>query len=152
MLSEAREALAADTASAGFASEQQQLMERLLSHHEAGTSASGSEGCTPDPSPQHQLRAQKIALSLLSRGVRLPQSVLDSVGNVAKSRAVRACCCRQCMTLTRDHVAASAGALQHIRALLLCIKNCTYQLESTRQCHSRLLSTGHFFNRANSQA
>ncbi len=121
MLSEAREALAANTASAGFATEQQQLMERLLSHHEAGTSgsASGSEGCTPDPSPQHQLRAQKLALSLLSRGVRLPQSVLDSVGNVAKSRAVRTCCCRHCMTLTRDHVAASAGALQHITTLLL---------------------------------
>ncbi|DBA90498.1 hypothetical protein WJX77_002407 [Trebouxia sp. C0004] len=87
MLSEAREALAANTASAGSASEQQQIMERLLSHHEAGTTASGREGCTPDPSPQHQLRAQKLALSLLSRGVRLPQSVLDSVGNVAKSRA-----------------------------------------------------------------
>lgn len=119
ILSEAREALAADKAAAGFASEQQQLMERLLSHHEAGTSASGSEGYTPDPSPQHQLRAQKLALSLLSRGVRLPQSVLDSVGNVANSRAVRTCCCSHCMTLTRDHVAASAAALQHITTLLL---------------------------------
>ena len=119
LLSEAREALAADTASAGLASEQQQLMERLLSHHEAGTSASASEGCTPGSSPQHQLRAQKLALSLLSRGVRLPQSVLDSVGNLARTRAVRACCCRQCMTWTRDHVAASASVLQHITALLL---------------------------------
>lgn len=55
-------------------------MERMLSHFEAGTSASPS---SEDPQ-QQQLRAQKLALNLLSRGVRLPQNLLDIVHNGVK--------------------------------------------------------------------
>ena len=91
MLSDAREALAAGKAASDPASEQQQLMERLLSHFEAGTSASANEGCKEDPSLQQRLRAQQLALRLLSRGVKLPQTLLDSVGHAATTDPVRAC-------------------------------------------------------------
>ena len=88
MLSEAKEALQVKRASDGSASEQQQLMDRLLSHFEAGPS--GSEGCLEDPSVQQQLLAQKLALSLLSRGVRPSKTVLDNVGSPQNGHSVRA--------------------------------------------------------------
>lgn len=52
----------------------QQLVERLLSHYEAGTSAT-----EPGPAAR-QLRAQICSLGLLSRNVKLPDRLLASSG------------------------------------------------------------------------
>lgn len=52
----------------------QQLVERLRSHHDAGTS-------TPDnASITRQLQAQICSLGLLSRNVKLPHKLLVSAG------------------------------------------------------------------------
>ena len=72
MLSEARDALQTTTATEV---ENHQLTERLLSHFEAGPSTAEAQ----DPLLQ-TLRAQKLALSLLHRGVQLPASLLNKVG------------------------------------------------------------------------
>ena len=50
-------------------------MERLLSHFEAGPSTRESQ----DPM-QQTLRAQRLALNLLHRGVRLPPNLLEKAG------------------------------------------------------------------------
>ena len=73
MLSEAREAL--QSSSATTSAENHELTERLLSHFDAGPSTAEVQ----DPVLQ-TLRAQKIALSLLHRGVQLPAILLDNVG------------------------------------------------------------------------
>lgn len=72
MLSDARDELQTRTATKDAS---HQLTERLLSHFEAGPSAAEAR----DPLLQ-TLRAQKLALSLLHRGVQLPASLLDKVG------------------------------------------------------------------------
>lgn len=81
MLSEARAALQTKTTAAN--DENHQLTERLLSHFEAGPSTAESQ----DPLLQ-TLRAQKLALSLLHRGVQLPASLLDKVGGCVVSNQV----------------------------------------------------------------
>lgn len=70
MLSEATDALQTKTATTS--AEHHQLMERLLSHLEAGPSTAEAQ----DPVLQ-TLRAQKLALSLLHRGVQLPSILLN---------------------------------------------------------------------------
>ena len=60
--------------SAGSNDAKQQLVERLLSHYDAGTSAS-----EPGPAAR-QLRAQICSLGLLSRNVKLPASLLADSG------------------------------------------------------------------------
>ena len=81
MLSEARVALQTKTATTN--AENHQLTERLLSHFEAGPSTAEAQ----DPLLQ-TLRAQKLALSLLHRGVQLPASLLDKVGECVVSDQV----------------------------------------------------------------
>lgn len=76
MLSEAREALQLNSATTSV--DNHQLTERLLSHFEAGPPTAEVE----DPLLQ-TLRAQKIALSLLHRGVQVPATLLDHVGECA---------------------------------------------------------------------
>lgn len=61
-----------------MSSEQCQLTERLLSHFSAGPSTAEST----EPLLQ-TLRAQKLALSLLHRGVSVPSSLLEKVGEHA---------------------------------------------------------------------
>lgn len=72
MLAEATDAVQRKPATTS--PEHQQLMQRLLSHLEAGPSTAEAE----DPLLQ-TLRAQKLALSLLHRGVQLPSSLLNKV-------------------------------------------------------------------------
>ena len=72
MLSEATAALQTKTATTS--AEHHQLMERVLSHLEAGPSTAEAQ----DPVLQ-TLRAQKLALSLLHRGVQLPTALLNKV-------------------------------------------------------------------------
>ena len=88
VLYKAKEALQTRTPTDTSADEHQQLLDRLTSHFEAGTSTE------PAAQPEiQQLRAQKLALSLLSRGLRLPQSLLDEVGGGAVRPEVRLCIC-----------------------------------------------------------
>ena len=82
LMSEARDAI--QVQAVNNKSEQIQLTERLLSHFEAGPSTAESQ----DPLLQ-SLRAQKLALSLLHRGVRLPTSLLDAVGQHGALQQVR---------------------------------------------------------------
>ena len=95
MLSEARDALHTKAATNG---ESYQLTERLLSHFEAGPSAAEAE----DPLLQ-TLRAQKLALSLLHRGVQLPASLLDKVGGCVVPEQVSRACWSARPFLSCDH-------------------------------------------------
>ncbi|KAL3130583.1 hypothetical protein ABBQ38_008388 [Trebouxia sp. C0009 RCD-2024] len=72
MLSEATDVLQTKTATTS--AEHHQLVERLLSHLEAGPSPAEAQ----DPVLQ-TLRAQKLALSLLHRGIQLPSTLLNNI-------------------------------------------------------------------------
>lgn len=82
LLLEARGALQTKTATTG--TDNHELTERLLSHFEAGPSTAEGQ----DPLLQ-TLRAQKLALSLLHRGIQLPASLLDKVGGSDVPNQVR---------------------------------------------------------------
>lgn len=96
------------TKTATTSAEHHQLVERLLSHLEAGPSPAEAQ----DPVLQ-TLRAQKLALSLLHRGIQLPSTLLNNIRlsdapdqvKLASSGARRSTFCQQ-----HDHRAVTVSA------------------------------------------